>query len=365
VRFLTGVQVLLSTLFVLPQNSTTPAEVAVPKLPDDVAVYVDAFHTLGKNTTKCPMRAYRTVRWMVRDEFANTEKRRLVNNPDEAQYALVIAAPPRKETAVLVPIASYRENVHWLNRYRGEVNLDKLFSDAVWDSAQAVNMGKRYAIAYATLGNNLFAGKMHPRDFVVKLKDEMMGGARHRSNAERAFMRTQREQEYLFQQAECDLDRVFKGTPPQSEPVSLPPAPIKIYFEPVSVPPKPDCVRELRLTYNGTMKLEKAFEGDPRFQLVKKRDDADFVFSIFMFRNRNLALLVTQEDYARFVEWEDSGLGNVDLLELWASALWRSNQSNQVLKNAGATLLSYGFAREVGNKSATDLIALFRNEFHE
>lgn len=365
-RFLMVFLVLLFSIFAVAQNpADSGTEVAVPKLPDDVAVYVDAFHTLGKDTTKCPVRAYRTLRSAVRDEFANTEKGRLVNNPNDAEYALVIAAPLRKETAVLVPIANYRENVHWLNRYRGEVNLDKLFAAAVWDSAQAVNMGKRFAIAYATLGGYPYAGKMHPRDFVVKLKDEMMGGARRRSNAERAFIRAQREQEYLFAKAECELDLVFKGTPPKTDPVTLPPTPVKLYFEPVSVAPKPDCVRELRITDNGTMKLEKAFEGDPRFQLVKKREDADFVLSIFMFRNRNLAMLVTQEDYARFVEWEESGLGNVDLLELWASALWRSNQSNQVIKNAGATLLSYGFVREAGNKSVTDLIALFRAEFLE
>lgn len=366
-RFFLGYTLLFSCLSGFPQTPTSDSnpQLLAPKLADDVAVYVDAFHPLNKATEKCPVRAAGLIERMVRDEFANTEKGRLVGKPEDAEYALVVVAPLHKEVALLVPIASYRENVHWLNPVRGEVNIQKLFDAAVWDSAQSINMGKRYAIGYATLGAYPFAGKMKPRQFVVKLKDEMMGGAKHRTVAERALAREQRVEDRRVAAADCDLDLVFKGTPPVTDPIALPSTPVKIYFEPLSVPPKSECVRELRVRDNGTMKLEKGFEGDQRFELVKNRDGADYVFSLLMFPNKNVAMLVAREVYEQYVEWDDPGIGTVDLFQLWSSAVWRSNQANQRVKNAGVTVLTYGIVREAGNKSATDLITLFRNEFVE
>lgn len=193
----------------------------------------------------------------------------------------------------------------------------------------------------------------------------MMGGAKHRTSAERALAREQRLEDYRTAAADCDLNVVFKGTPTPVDPVALPATPVKIYFEPLSVPPKSDCVRELRVRDNGTMKLEKGFEGDPRFELVKDRENADYVFSLLMFSNKNVAMLVPREVYEQYLEWDDPGIGTVDFLHLWNSAIWRSNQTNQRVRNAGVTVLTYGIVREAGNKSATELIALFRSEFVE
>jgi hypothetical protein len=349
--------IVFASLFAIAQTApnNAPAQVAVPQLPENVAVLVDAFRPLNKLTERCPIRTAGWVKQLVRDEFANTEKGRLVHKASEADYALVIVAPVRKEFALLVPIDVYKQSVHWLNPLRGEADLDNLFQGAIWDSTQSVNMGMRYAVAFASKGWILNAGAMKPRQFVVKLKNDMMGGAKHRA----------RTLTFEDTPAYCDLAPVFKGAPPASEPLTLPSGSLKVYFEPLSVAPKYECAHELRVRDNGTMKLERSFEGDSRFQLVRNREDADYIFSLIMFKEKNIAMLVSRENYAQYMEWEDPSTGVADLYSLWSTALWRSNQANQRVKNAGVTLLTYGMVREAGNKSATDLIALFRSEFND
>ncbi len=161
------------------------------------------------------------------------------------------------------------------------------------------------------------------------------------------------------------MNLVFHGTLPQGDPFPLPATPAKIYFQPLSVNPKSDCVRNLKVHDSGTMKLEKQFEGDKRFELMNNREDADYVFSIVMLNHKNVAVLVSRENYNRAVQWTDSYTARVDLYELWSSAIWRSNQANQRLKNAGVAVLTYGIYREAGNKSAVELIALFKSDLAE
>lgn len=163
--------------------------------------------------------------------------------------------------------------------------------------------------------------------------------------------------------AQCDMNLVLHGTPPKGDTIGLPATPVKIFFQPLSVNPKSDCVRNLRVHDSGTMKLEKQFQGDKRFELMKNREEADYVFSIVMLNNKNVAVLVSQGIYNRAVQWSDSHAARVDLYELWSNAIWRSNQANQRMKSAGVAVITYGLYRDVGNKSAAELIALFKSDF--